>query len=121
MKQENNSRQFDLETVLTVTTHILLTNMGSVHDALNYLTGEDLYSHQLPRALGVASNYVLGLYPQLGEVNIVGGQMSSAAEVKKFTDEQKAKYGDILSLSPMPKGMYEAMNPLDELVKMKFR
>lgn len=50
MNQENeNLREFDLATVLTVTTSRLLTDMDNLYDILNYLTGDDFMTHQLPR------------------------------------------------------------------------
>ena len=40
---------YDLGTVLSVTTGTLLTKIGNVYKILNYMTGDNLFTHQLPR------------------------------------------------------------------------
>src|SRR5579871_5263795 len=47
------TRKFHLSDVLTVTTGLVLSNrhMEGVYDILNYMTGESLFTHQLPRAM----------------------------------------------------------------------
>lgn len=62
MKQENNAKRFDLGAVLTVSTKRLLTDIDDLYKILNYLTGEQIYTHQIPRALLATSQYVLDVW-----------------------------------------------------------
>jgi len=99
----SKSRQFDLGTILSVTNDTLLTDIENVYDILNFLTGENLLTHQIPIATAIASKYILGVYPRLGEMYIADGLITSTADAKSFLDGQKVKYGKKLRLSPIPK------------------
>ena len=44
-------REFPLGVVLSITTGKLLCPIGDVYDILNFLTGDNLFTHQLPRAM----------------------------------------------------------------------
>ena len=51
------TKTFDLGTVLTVTTGRLLTDIGNLYEILNFMTGDDLMTHQLPRATEACKNH----------------------------------------------------------------
>jgi hypothetical protein len=106
-RTECDSKQFDLEVILTLSTKMLLTDMKTLHEALDYLAGKPIYSSQIPSALSVASKYVLEVYPQLAEVVLEEGQIRGASSLEEFITKQKTKYGDRLPLTPMAQGIYE--------------
>ena len=56
---------FDLADVLTVTSHILIppADMDAVYRILDYLTGYDIYTHQIPEAMRVCLPWLLELHP----------------------------------------------------------
>ena len=114
----SNAREFDLESVLTVTTFKMLTKIDNLYDLLNYLTGEDLYIHQLPRAGEVAIKYILELYPSLVNVDAQNVKITNEEEAKAFVKQYNDLYGEKLTLSPMPKERYESISPIVELDKM---
>ena len=115
---ENNERNFDLGTVLTVTSGRLFTKMDNLYDILNYLSSDEIYTHQIPRVMKVAQSYVLEKYPQLDGVgkDVV---INNEQDVKTFIDEQKNVYGDSFGLSPMPNEMYQHIDPIDEINEMR--
>jgi len=98
---QDNTKHFDLAAILTVTTGKLFTGMNNLYDILNYLTGESLFTHQIPEALQKASRYVLNIYPQLREVSITDEQIRDMKTAKRFIAEQKRRYGKRLPLIPM--------------------
>lgn len=61
----SNPKQFDLATVLSVTTGRLLCDMDNVYAILNHITGDNLFTHALPRASRFASPLILAKYPEL--------------------------------------------------------
>lgn len=75
------SKNFKLGQVLTVTSGILLCSVDELYEVLNYLTNDNLYTHQLPRAADVAKPRLLDQYPQL---DIPIPNMSSEEQVEKF-------------------------------------
>ena len=110
-KKNNNQQEFDLGTILTVTTAKcrLFTKIENLYKILNYLTGEDIFTHQIPRAHEIARPYVLSLYPNLkgvGEDVVI----ESYEDVVTFLNEQKKIYGDKFILSPIQKG-YSYIEP----------
>lgn len=116
---ENNERNFDLGTVLTITSGgILFTNMDNVYDILNFLSNDKIYSHQIARIIKVAQVYVLEKYPKLDGVgkDII---FNSEQDVKAFIDEQKIIYGDSFALSPMSEEMYQYIDPIEEMMDMR--
>ena len=115
---ENNERTFDLGSVLTVTTGRLFTEMDNVYDILNYLSNDNIFTHQIPRVMKTAQPYVLARYPQLegvGQDVVINGW----EDAKTFLDSQKAVLGDSFALSPMPKEMCEHIDPIEEAIEMR--
>jgi len=59
------TKSFPLGTVLSVTTGRLCCNIGEVYEILNHLTGDNLFTHVLPRAGRFAGPLILEQYPEL--------------------------------------------------------
>ena len=111
-------KEFDLGTILTITTNRLFTNMEDVYEILNYLTGDTIYTHQIPRVIPIAKTYVLSLYPELTGVGDTV-EINSFDDVKAFINEQKKVFGDELPLSPMGKtDGYSYVDPIEEVIDM---
>lgn len=66
-------RTFDLRAVLSVTTGRLLTKriserdngIGALYEILNWMTDDNLYTHQLPRAMQQCAPHLVRLFPEL--------------------------------------------------------
>lgn len=116
---EKNSKQFDLGAILNITTGILFTSMDDVYEVLNYLTGDSIFTHQIPRVMDVAKPYVLSLHPELEGVG-VDVAINSFEDAKAFVDEQKKIYGNKLSLTSMSKtDGYSHADPIEEAIEIK--
>lgn len=65
------SRDFDLSDVLSATTGRLLSmrHMDGIYDVLNYMTGDNLMTHQLPRAMDQVKPEILRQHPDLENVD----------------------------------------------------
>ena len=83
--QEPNQREFDLETILNITTGRLFTSMDDIYEILEYLSSDSLATHQLPRVAGIARNYILSIYPELKGVG-EDVEINSFDEAKVFID-----------------------------------
>jgi hypothetical protein len=117
----NNQKVFDLGAILNITTCRLLTNMDDIYEVLNYLTGDSIYTHQIPRVIKVARSYVLSLYPELNGIDndVV---INSFEDAKIFIDEQKQVFGEKLPLMPMSKADgYSYVDPIIEAFEMTSR
>lgn len=60
------TREFHLGDVLSITTGRLISPRGieGVYDILRFMTGQDLFTHQLPRAMTEMKPRLLAQHPQ---------------------------------------------------------
>lgn len=108
-------REFPLGVVLSVTHSKLLCNIGEVYDILNFLTGDSLMTHQLPRVCRECTPYILACYPELATINQDGVTPETWREWLAATVEA---YGPTRSLEPMADGVHEYRNPIAEAIEM---
>lgn len=114
----SESKLFHLGDILSITTDKLVSPrlMGGVYDILNFMTGESLFTHQLPRASRWCAPELLKQHPQLAAVN--GDACPQTPDgTQAWLAEQVATYGEQLLVHPAPHA-YEARNPIDELTDM---
>ena len=62
-------KTFHISDVLSVTTGRLVSSrhMGGIYDILNFLTGDSLFTHQLPRALRECAPWLRSQFPSIME------------------------------------------------------
>ncbi|MFJ1653478.1 hypothetical protein ACIOC2_19225 [Streptomyces sp. NPDC088337] len=114
----DDSRLFPLADVLTVTTGRLLSHrhMDGVYGILNYMTGESLFTHQLPRAADVCGPALLAQHAQLQGVK--PPEDIDGADLKKWLANAEREYGEELPVAPLTAGTWETRNPIEELCDM---
>lgn len=112
-------RDFDLGDVLSITTSLLVSprHIKGVYDILDFMSGENLFTHQLPRVAEEMRPVLFSQHPQLRAVDTSG--ISGPETVKPWLAEQKAIYGDTLTVSAPLRLVkpYEG-DPIGELVDM---
>ncbi len=108
-------KEFDIGAVLSVTTGRLLCPIGGVYDILNYMTGENLYTHQLPRVSKEASPVILARHPHLAAIEIP--EFASPDDVPAFVAGLREKYGARFAVPRMTNDQHERIDPLSELVE----
>jgi hypothetical protein len=112
------TRDFDLGDILTIVTGNLVSprHMDGVYDILNFIAGEPIYTHQIPRVLDEAKPVVLRQHPQLASVTFPE-DAASAAGVASWLADRKAEFGDTLPISPMNIAEHERIDPVSELAE----
>lgn len=116
-------REFDIGDVLSVTTGVLLCSVSGtrrspiegVYDILNYMTGESLYTHQLPRVCKEAAPVILARYPQFAA--IVVPEFASPEEVPAFVEQLRRDHGATFAIPRMTADEHEHIDPLSELAE----
>lgn len=110
-------RQFHLGDILSITTGRLvsLRHMDGVYDILDYMTGDSLYTHQLPRAGDECKPYLLEQYPFLNEIT---GEEVTPQNYKEWLETQVQKYGEQHKVRPIHFEDHEIIDPVDELQRM---
>lgn len=112
-----DEQEFPLGAVLTVTTgRLLVEDMGELYDILNFLTQDNLFTHQLPRAGREARPWILEQHPILGRVDASG--VTPENWVAWLAEQRAQLETDHVLLQPMPEGYHERRHPLTELEEM---
>lgn len=112
----NNTRTFHLGDVISAAFGVLVSprHMAGMYDTLNFLTGDNLFTHQLPRASRVVQPYVLEQHPQLKPL-LRDVKDCTTANWRRWLKTQVERYGETLELQPLPKGAWLRVDPLEEL------
>ncbi len=112
-----DSRDFDISDVLSITTGCLVStrHIDGVYDILNFMTGESLFTHALPRASRICGPVLLQQHPQLAAVDASGVDTTNW---QAWLAAQRQAFGDTFTVQPLSSGEYESKNPLTELAEM---
>jgi hypothetical protein len=117
MDTNENSRMFHLGDILSITTGKLVspTNMDGVYKILNFMTGDDLMTHQLGRVTTICAPHLAGAYPELLDIVLPKVTKENLSSVLAGLAQQ---YGEYLEVHKLPEGAYVRLNALEELVTM---
>ena len=109
--------KFHIGTVLSIVGKCLLApnKTEDIYKILNYMTNDNLFTHQLPRAIDECRPWILRQHPQLENYNDDGCCNTNWEE---FLKEQVAKFGEHLDIEPIPTGEHDYKNPIDEAVEI---
>lgn len=114
------SKRFHLGDVLSVTTGCFVAPSGidALYELLNFMTGDNLFTHQLPRASEECAPEILRQHPDLAEVR-VPGEFDDEAAVWAWLQEQCERFGTWREITPLRPEDHTRINPLAELQMMR--
>ncbi len=112
-----NRRDFHIGDILSITTGHLVSPryMEGIYDILNFMTGDNLFTHQLIRATEECRPNLLQQHPQLVEVDAGG---VNAENWQQWLGQQAIKYGIELPVEPLPLKNRTIKDPFKELEEM---
>lgn len=110
-------RRFHLGDILSVTTGRLLSlrRMDGLYDILNWMTGDNLFTHQLPRACRECAPRLLEQHPALAEVAEIPAFDGSAAAVAAWLRQWVDRFGEYLPVQPLDPADHTHMDALSEM------
>lgn len=110
------SKHFHIGDILSITGEKLVSPrlISGVYDILNYMTGDELYTHQLPRAMRECRPHLLKKYPQLAAVDESG---VTPETWRAWLDDRIAEFGETLPVDPLPEHAHEFIDPISELAE----
>lgn len=114
MNQEQ--KLFQLGDILSITTGKLVSkrHMEGVYDILNFMTRDNLFTHQLGRASVECKPALLEQHPQLASVT---GDDVTPENFKEWIEAQCAEFGDELLVRQLPEHGHEFIDPMSELAE----
>ena len=110
-------KDFHIGDILSITTGRLVspTHMDGIYAILNYMTNDDLFTHQLPRAMQECTPYLLEQYPQLANVD---ANEVNEENLQKWLAEQATRFGEFLPVAPIQTTEYKAIDPIVEAMDL---
>lgn len=134
----NDTQKFHIGDVLSVTTGRLLSpeHIGGIYKILNFLTEDNLFTHQLPRATRDCRPWLLRRHPWLDDPKIntlAVGELASMLETVENDDVRALITGwlskltsggfdidvpEYLDLTPIPRDDHAVVDPVEELELM---
>lgn len=110
------SKSFHLGDLLSVTTERLVSpdHMNGVYRVVDFVTGVEHLTHQLPRAVRVVAPWLLEQHPWLSDIPVPDG-LNGKDAVVSWLALVAAKFGEFHEVAPMPFGMYVGREPIAEL------
>ena len=120
MSDSAGTRTFHLGDILSITTGRLVSprHMDGIYDILNWMTGDSLFTHQLPRAMDECQGPLLAQHPDLAAAEVpedFGGE----GDVNRWLAEQVADYGETREVAPLADDAHERIDPITELQQMR--
>lgn len=110
----SQTKDFHIGAVLSITTDTLVAPMGDIYGILNWMTGENLFTHQLPRAGEEARPALLRAHPQLADVTSDG---VTPENWRAWLDDKITRFGETLAVPKLTGDEHERIDPISELAE----
>ncbi|MGI9503990.1 MAG: hypothetical protein ACR2RE_13155 [Geminicoccaceae bacterium] len=93
--------------------------IGAIYELLNYMTGDNLFTHQLPRAGKSCLPHILSQHPELRDVTDYICEQCEQGNIDSVRSEMVQRFGETLNIAPISDGSYEGIDPVVELSQMR--
>lgn len=115
------TKAFHLGDILTITTGRLVSpqHMEGVYGILNWMTGDSLFTHQLPRACDECQGPLLAQHPDLAAVTVPDDFGGDGEKVAAWLAEQVERYGETRQVAPLAAEDHTRIDPVTEMRAMR--
>lgn len=114
---ESSTRVFDLGDILSVTTGRMLCTVDNIYAILNWMTGDNLFTHQLPRAAEECKGPLLAQHPDLASV-MVPDDLSGEDACRAWLATQTARFAKTRMVAPLAADQHARIHPIAEFRMM---
>lgn len=111
----SETRHFTLGAVLSMTTGVLLCDLGDLYALASFMLGRDVYTHELPAAFREGAPALLAQHPQLDDVDTTG---LSGETWRPWLSEQVARFGPSLPVEPLTWSPTAEKSPLETAAEL---
>lgn len=117
--EEDAFRDFHVGDIISITSGRLVSprHMDGIYDIIKYMTGDSLFTHQLPRVAEECEGPLGTQHPDLVEVEIPDG-LDDPALFKSFIKTLEQRYGKTRPVKPLEVGQHTHVNPMEEACDM---
>lgn len=110
------TKEFPTNDVLSTITGRLMGDIGGVYQVLNWMTGEDVFTHQLPRIGREATPVMLAAHPQLAQA-IEEADQVTPDNWREWLQRWEDRYGPTIAVPKFTADTHERIDPLSELAE----
>lgn len=111
------TKEFATRDVLSTVTGRLMGDIGGVYQVLNWMTGESVFTHQIPRISREAIPVVLTAHPTLQQA-IDESEQVTQENYATWRDTWEDRYGPTIAVPKFNDDTHEAIDPMSELAEM---
>ena len=109
----SETKDFHIGDILSITSGILLSpdHIGGVYNILNWMTGDSLFTHQLPRVARECEPFLLAQHPDLAiEIPKISGEEEATA----FLTSLYSTLGEFRPVQPLSSNEHTRIDPITE-------
>ena len=110
-------RDFPTADVMSTLTGRLMGQISGVYEVLNWMTGESVYTHQLPRISREAQPVILAAHPELAPT-IAEAESVTRDNYQAVLSDWVSRFGETISVPKFSAAEHEAIDPLSELAEI---
>lgn len=110
--------QFHLGDILSITTGRLVSprHMDGVYDILEFMTGDELFTHQLPRVARECEPYLKEQFPLLANIT---GEEITRDNWREWLKNKVEEFGEYHEVYPIHAEDHTHIDPIQELIDLK--
>ena len=110
------TKEFATASVLSCVTGRLMGDIGGVYEVLGWMTGESLFTHQLPRVSREATPVILVAHPTL-QAAIDEAEQVTPDNFRQWLQTWEDRYGPTIAVPKLNAEQHERIDPLSELAE----
>lgn len=110
------TKDFQLGALLSLSTGVLVAPFGDVHELLDFMTGDQLFTHQIPRAGDACLPALLEQHPDLPTEIPAGVNLNSKQACREYVTGIAVELGESRTITPL--ASWEKRNPMVELAEI---
>lgn len=110
------TKEFATRDVLSTITGRLMGDIGGVYEVLNWMTGDSVFTHQLPRISREAVPVVVAAHPALQQA-IDEAEQVTQENYKEWRQTWEDRYGMMIAVPKFGADTHERIDPISELAE----
>jgi hypothetical protein len=110
------TKEFDTADVLSTVTGRLVSKIDGVYKVLNWMTGESLFTHQLPRVSREARPVLVAAHPLLQQAIDEADQVTTE-NWQEWRQTWEDRYGPTIAVPKFGADTHENIDPMSELAE----
>lgn len=111
-----DTKAFPTHDVLSTITGRLIGEIGGVYEMLNWMTGESVYTHQLPRIGREAQALLVSQRPELQQA-VEEAEQVTRDNWRQWRAMWETRYGPTIAVPKFTEDTHERIDPLSELAE----